>query len=276
MRLLEHALDGPDCYRARMHIPRDPARFRSLLSKIMKDADLGQQDVATLAGISRPQVSRWLSGDHRPGFDALQRFTGALQVSYPQVAGNAAELMQAAGYVSAPTETVARAETTRIYPPEALERYGHALELRRRHLKYPYGKLRKFVSDRKPEISYRTASRLENGEPHAYPLSTLASADDLYELAPGASVRYLDALVAGADPELEVADRRGPDGEPPRYADPDLQAIWEMTNLDENVRLGIIIHFLGEKAEREARLAHNPPEPELEEAENGDEPVRAG
>jgi transcriptional regulator with XRE-family HTH domain len=102
-----------------MHSLRDPARFRELLSQIMTGAKLSQQDIASLAGVSRPQVSRWLSGDHRPGFDAVQQLASALQASYPQLAGDTVALVRAAGYSAAapePSRPPGRLETAGDVP----------------------------------------------------------------------------------------------------------------------------------------------------------------
>ena len=96
-----NALSTSACYVARVHATWDKARFGQLLRGIMDDTGLMALDVAHLAGISRPQVSRWLQGEHRPNFDALQQFTAALRMQYPWMSEGAAGLMAAAGYPDA-------------------------------------------------------------------------------------------------------------------------------------------------------------------------------
>lgn len=82
-----------------MHSGWDGARFRLLLQQVMADVGLTQQqDIADLASVSRPQVSRWLSGAHRPGFDALQRLAVALRERRPDLGPAVSEMIQAAGY----------------------------------------------------------------------------------------------------------------------------------------------------------------------------------
>src|SRR6185437_3820034 len=91
---------SPACYVAYMHNGWDSAKFRDLLKRIMDETGLSQRDVADLAGISRPQVSRWLSGAHRPNFDALQKFATAAR-RYPGQEDAVAGLLAAAGYPDA-------------------------------------------------------------------------------------------------------------------------------------------------------------------------------
>jgi transcriptional regulator with XRE-family HTH domain len=86
-----------------MHNGWDADRFRDLLKRIMDEASLSQQDVAAMAGISRPQVSRWTTGAHRPNFDALQRFAAAARARHLALAETVDELVLAAGYEPAAT-----------------------------------------------------------------------------------------------------------------------------------------------------------------------------
>ena len=90
----------PAWYVACVHNPWDKAAFRRLLQSLMNEAHLSQQDVAVMARISRPQVSRWTSGAHRPGFDALQRFAEAMHSKHPGHDETVSRLVEAAGYES--------------------------------------------------------------------------------------------------------------------------------------------------------------------------------
>lgn len=66
--------------------------------KVLKDSGLTATDLATLAGVSRPQVSRWSSGAHRPGYDPLKRLSEALISQRPDLRDAVATLVTAAGY----------------------------------------------------------------------------------------------------------------------------------------------------------------------------------
>ena len=66
--------------------------------KVLKDSGLTATDLASLAGVSRPQVSRWSSGAHRPGYDPLKRLAAALLGQRPDLRSAVAALVTAAGY----------------------------------------------------------------------------------------------------------------------------------------------------------------------------------
>ena len=66
----------------------------------LRDRGYSASDLASLAGISRSQMSRWTSGGHRPGYDALRSLTAALLEANPtdEYRGIIADLCVAAGY----------------------------------------------------------------------------------------------------------------------------------------------------------------------------------
>ncbi len=66
--------------------------------KVLKDSGYGQADLASLASVSRSQVSRWASGAHRPGYDALRRLAEALLGARPDLRDVISSLCAAAGY----------------------------------------------------------------------------------------------------------------------------------------------------------------------------------
>lgn len=84
-----------------MHTPSPPewdAPTFARTIKVLKDAGLTATDLASLAGVSRPQVSRWSSGAHRPGYDPLKRLSETLLAQRPDLRGAVAALVDAAGY----------------------------------------------------------------------------------------------------------------------------------------------------------------------------------
>lgn len=91
-------MTNPPCYVAPMHSPWDRAGLRRVLRRLLKDTGLTPQDIADMAGVSRPQVSRWMSGTNRPGFDATAKLARAIQAGYPGQRDLATGLLAAAGY----------------------------------------------------------------------------------------------------------------------------------------------------------------------------------
>lgn len=84
-----------------MHTTSPPewdARVFARTIKVLKDSGLTATDLASLAGVSRPQVSRWSSGAHRPGYDPLKRLAEALISQRPDLRDAVAALVDAAGY----------------------------------------------------------------------------------------------------------------------------------------------------------------------------------
>jgi transcriptional regulator with XRE-family HTH domain len=80
-----------------VHQNWDPERFGAALRKVQEITGLRQQDIARMAGRSRPQVSRWLTGAHRPDYDSLRQLADSLR-GYPGLDDLPARLMEAAGY----------------------------------------------------------------------------------------------------------------------------------------------------------------------------------
>ena len=68
--------------------------------KALKDRGYTATRIATLAQVSRPQVSRWSSGGHRPGYDPLRTLAAALLEEHPTEEYRAivTDLCTAAGY----------------------------------------------------------------------------------------------------------------------------------------------------------------------------------
>lgn len=87
-----------------MHTTTSPpgwdAQALSAALKQLRDHGYRAQQLADLAQVSRPQVSRWSSGGHRPGYDALRRLAEALldQESGEGMRGIVRDLCAAAGY----------------------------------------------------------------------------------------------------------------------------------------------------------------------------------
>lgn len=61
-----------------MHGQWDKPRFRKLLAGAMEAYGLSQREVADLAGVSHSQVSRWMSGAHRPDYENTRQLGAAL------------------------------------------------------------------------------------------------------------------------------------------------------------------------------------------------------
>lgn len=121
---------GAACYVACMHAWQ-PARLATAFGAI-EGAGLSKADISRIAGIHRSQVSRWFSGEQRPGYDAAMRIAGYLKDEHPDLA---AEFTTAAGY-SGPVEP--RPESPippslmdtirRVFNPEEQEKAIAALE----------------------------------------------------------------------------------------------------------------------------------------------------
>jgi hypothetical protein len=94
-------------------------------------------------------------------------------------------------------------------PPEAWQRLGRALELRRWDLGFGHRQRGKFASARGSAVSDKTLARLERGERGDYPDATLAHIEVLYGLAPGAIRAYLREIAAGGNPQLAVVEDYG-------------------------------------------------------------------
>ena len=89
-----------------------------------------------------------------------------------------------------------------------------------------------FLRDSGVSLSDKTIARLERGERDSYPDATISMIEKIYHWKPGS----VEAVLRGGEPALAETQR-----EPARrYADSRLQRIWEITDLPESVRLGMI------------------------------------
>jgi len=61
--------------------------FIEILKDIMIDKNLNQTQLANLVGVKPSQVSEWLSGKSKPGYDSLHSICEALDVSGDQILG---------------------------------------------------------------------------------------------------------------------------------------------------------------------------------------------
>lgn len=76
----------------------ESARFVRLLKRVTDEGEIRASQLASLAGISRPQIYRWLNGEGRPGHDSLVRLGIALARMKPDLGIGRRELLEAAGY----------------------------------------------------------------------------------------------------------------------------------------------------------------------------------
>lgn len=125
----------------------------------------------------------------------------------------------------------------------AWQRLGEMLQRRRIGLDRRYtgrGGLTAFTTDR--GINYRVAWDIENAKRDNYTRATRREIEIAYELP----ARAIDEFLAGHDPAPAEAthDRR--------YSDPALQAIWEIEELDPDVRLGLIAWVIAVRQQQDA------------------------
>ena len=55
--------------------------FRDILKNFLKENDLTQTKFATIVGIKQSQVSEWLKGKAKPGYDIIKQMSKAFGVS---------------------------------------------------------------------------------------------------------------------------------------------------------------------------------------------------
>ena len=55
--------------------------FRDILKNFLKENDLTQTRFASIVGIKQSQVSEWLKGKAKPGYDILKQMSKAFGVS---------------------------------------------------------------------------------------------------------------------------------------------------------------------------------------------------
>ncbi len=61
--------------------------FIDILNDIMVDQNLNQAQIAKLVGVKSGQVSEWLSGKCKPGYDTLRAICKGLGVSGDEILG---------------------------------------------------------------------------------------------------------------------------------------------------------------------------------------------
>jgi len=61
--------------------------FIDILKDIMIDFDINQTELANLVGVKQSQVSEWLSGKSKPGYDSLKMICKALGISGDRILG---------------------------------------------------------------------------------------------------------------------------------------------------------------------------------------------
>ena len=55
--------------------------FKEILKELMIERDLNQSNLAKLCNIKQSQVSEWLNGKSKPGYDNLKALCLALDIS---------------------------------------------------------------------------------------------------------------------------------------------------------------------------------------------------
>ena len=61
--------------------------FVDILKDIMVDFNLNQSQLAKIIGVKQSQVSEWLSGKSKPGYDSLRAICKALDISADRILG---------------------------------------------------------------------------------------------------------------------------------------------------------------------------------------------
>ena len=61
--------------------------FPDILKDIMVDKDLNQAQVAELVGVKSGQVSEWIHGKCKPGYDTLKAICKGLDISGDEILG---------------------------------------------------------------------------------------------------------------------------------------------------------------------------------------------
>jgi len=61
--------------------------FVEILKDIMIDLNLNQTQLATKIGVKQSQVSEWLKGKSKPGYDNLQSICKSLGISGDRILG---------------------------------------------------------------------------------------------------------------------------------------------------------------------------------------------
>ncbi len=61
--------------------------IKEILKDIMQENNLNQTQLAKLIGVKQSQVSEWLKGKSKPGYDSLKAICLALNVSGDEILG---------------------------------------------------------------------------------------------------------------------------------------------------------------------------------------------
>ena len=61
--------------------------FIEILKEVMIEQDLNQTELAVKIGLKQSQVSEWLKGKSKPGYDSLKSICRALGVSGDRILG---------------------------------------------------------------------------------------------------------------------------------------------------------------------------------------------
>lgn len=61
--------------------------FIEILKDIMLEKNLNQTQLANIIGLKQSQVSEWLSGKSKPGYDSLKLIFEKLNISGDQILG---------------------------------------------------------------------------------------------------------------------------------------------------------------------------------------------
>ncbi len=61
--------------------------FIDILKDLMKEKELSQTKLAEIVGVKQSQVSEWLKGKSKPGYDNLQAICKSLNISGDEILG---------------------------------------------------------------------------------------------------------------------------------------------------------------------------------------------
>ena len=61
--------------------------FKDILKDIMVDLNLNQTALAKAIGVKQSQISEWLKGKSKPGYDSLRAICKALDISGDRILG---------------------------------------------------------------------------------------------------------------------------------------------------------------------------------------------
>ncbi len=61
--------------------------FIDILKDLMVDLNVNQSELAKMIGVKQSQVSEWLKGKSKPGYDSLKAICKALDISGNRILG---------------------------------------------------------------------------------------------------------------------------------------------------------------------------------------------